>query len=48
MSFTWFDILALVTSIATFLIDIGTDTVVAAFHLHNKDYWFVMRRGTRA
>ena len=40
MSFTWFDILALVTSITTFLIDIGTDTVVAAFHLHNGDYWY--------
>lgn len=40
MSFTWFDIIALVTSITTFLIDIGTDTVVAAFHLHNGDYWY--------
>lgn len=40
MTFTWFDILALVTSIVTFLIDIGTDAVVAAFHLHNGDYWY--------
>lgn len=40
MSFTWFDIIALVTSIVTFLGDIGTDTVVAAFHLHNGDYWY--------
>lgn len=40
MSFTWFDIIALLLSIVTFLVDIGTDTVVAAFHLHNKDYWY--------
>ena len=40
MSFTWFDMLALITSISTFLIDIGTDAVVAAFHLHNGDYWY--------
>ena len=40
MSFTWLDILAIVFSIGTFLADIGTDMVVALFHLHNQDYWY--------
>lgn len=40
MSFTWIDILAIVFSICSFLFDITTDTVVAAFHLRNGDYWY--------
>ena len=40
MSFTWIDIIAILFSICSFLFDITTDTIVAAFHLKNGDKWY--------
>lgn len=40
MSFTWIDIVAIVFSICSFMFDITTDTIVAAFHLKNGDKWY--------
>jgi hypothetical protein len=40
MSFTYLDAAVILFSIVSFLIDIVTDVVVAAFHYMNGDSWY--------
>jgi hypothetical protein len=40
MSFTYFDAAVILYSIVTFLFDVVTDVVVAAFHYMNGDQWY--------
>lgn len=41
MSFEWYEQLAIIFSICTFLGDIGTDILVASIHYLNEDYWYM-------
>jgi hypothetical protein len=40
LSFIYFDAAVILFSIVTFLIDVVTDVVVAAFHYINGDQWY--------